>query len=106
VLTSRIEILTLQSRRPMMRSMRTTLHIDDDILQELKREASRARAPLRETVNRVLRLGLKRLHPASARPYQCRTFAMGFPPSANLDKALQLATLLEDEETVRKQARR
>jgi hypothetical protein len=86
--------------------MRTTLHIDDDILQELKREARRASAPLREMVNRVLRLGLKRLHPASAPLYRCPTFAMGFPPSANLDQALQLAALLEDEETVRKQARR
>jgi hypothetical protein len=89
-----------------MLSMRTTIHIDDDILQELKREATRASAPLRETVNRVLRLGLERLHPASAPPYRCRTFAMGFPPSSNLDKALELATLLEDEETVRKQTGR
>jgi hypothetical protein len=90
----------------MMLSMRTTLHIDDDILQELKREATRARAPLRDTVNRVLRLGLERLRPASAVPYRCRTFAMGFPPSSNLDKALELANLLEDEETVRKQTGR
>ena len=88
----------------MILSMRTTLHIDDDILQELKREANRASAPFREMVNRVLRLGLKRLHPASAQPYRCRTFAMGFPPSSNLDKALELAALLEDEEIVRKQA--
>jgi hypothetical protein len=85
----------------MMLSMRTTIQIDDDLHQELKREATRAKAPLRETVNRVLRLGLERLRPTGAPPYRCPTFSMGFPPSSNLDKALELATLLEDEETVR-----
>jgi hypothetical protein len=86
--------------------MRTTIDIEDDLLQKLKREASRARVPLREAVNRALRLGLERLHPASTPPYRCRTFSMGFPPGSNLDKALELAALLEDEETLRKQVPR
>ena len=30
------------------------------------------------------------------------TYSMGFPPSLNLDKAMQLAGVLEDEETARK----
>jgi hypothetical protein len=91
----------------MMTSMRTTLNIDDEILQRLRREAERTRAPFKTTVNRVLRFGLERLHPEEARPpYRCRTFPMGFPPLANLDKALHLAAQLEDEEIVHKLALR
>lgn len=82
--------------------MRTTLNIDDDLLRKLKREAERSRTSLTECVNRVLALGLERRHPATARkPYRQRTFAMGFPPIGSMDKALQLAAALEDEETVR-----
>jgi predicted transcriptional regulator len=87
--------------------MRTTINIDDDLLEKLKQEAERARMPLRVTLNRALRLGLERLSPEAARrQYQGKTFAMGFPPLADLDKALQLAALLEDEETLHKLALR
>ena len=87
----------------MMHPMRTTLNIDDDILRRLKQAASQTGIPLREAVNRTLRLGLERLHPESvATPYRCPTFSMGFPPLPELDKALELAARLEDEEIVRK----
>lgn len=81
--------------------MRIALNIDDDLLERLRREAEQARIPFRVAVNRVLRLGLERLRPREARPaYHCPTFSMGFPPLPNLDEALQLAALLEDEETI------
>jgi hypothetical protein len=83
--------------------MRTTLNIDDDLLRRLRRESERTRTPLGATVNEALRLGLERLHPESApAPYRCPTFAMGFPPLEDLDKALRLAARLEDEETLHK----
>lgn len=83
----------------MMRAMRTTLNVDDDLLQRLRREAERSGTPFRATLNRVLRLGLERVQPESPQPpYRCPTFSMGFPPLSNLDKALQLAAQLEDEE--------
>jgi len=82
--------------------MRTTLNVDDDLLRRLRRESERSRTSFRETVNRVLRLGLERIQPPEGRPaYRCPTFSMGFPPHAAQDKALQLAVLLEDEETLR-----
>ena len=85
--------------------MRTTINIDDDVLDRLKREAERARLPLRATLNRVLRLGLERFSPEPARPrYRGKTFAMGIPASANLDKALELAARLEDEATLQELA--
>ena len=94
-----VDALTSLQTRIMMPLMRTTVNIDDDILQRLRKEAERTRAPFGATVNRVLRLGLERLQPESARPpYPCPTFSMGFPPLPNLDKALALAALLEDEE--------
>lgn len=82
-----------------MHAMRTTLNVDDELLQRLRTEAERSGSPLRATLNRVLRLGLERIQPESARPpYRCPTFSMGFPPLANMDKALQLAAQLEDDE--------
>lgn len=87
----------------MMRSMRTTINIDDELLRRLKRQAQRENSTLGATMNRVLQAGLERMHPSSARPaYQCPTFSMGFPPLPNLDKALQLASMLEDEEVLHK----
>jgi hypothetical protein len=73
------------------------------LLGRLKREAERTRATFRETLERVLRLGLARLHPEDVPvPYRCPTFSMGFPPVPNLDKALQLAARLDDEEVIHK----
>jgi len=83
--------------------MRTTINIDDHILDRAKQVARRSRLSLRETVNRALGLGLDKLAPRTAvRPYQCKTYRMGFPPTLNIDKALQIAALLEDEEISRK----
>lgn len=82
--------------------VRTTVNIEDGLLLKLKREAARARISLTDAINRALRKGVEGLHPESERPpYREKTHAMGVP-SVNLDKALQLAALLEDEETVRK----
>lgn len=83
--------------------MRTTLTIDDDVLERLQKEAARARVPFKTVVNRALRLGLERLRPArTRRPFRQRTFRMGDPQSIDLDKALQIAAMLEDEEIARK----
>ncbi|MCC7179690.1 MAG: DUF2191 domain-containing protein [Acidobacteria bacterium] len=85
--------------------MRTTVTIADDLLERLKREARRSRRPLRAVVDEALRLGVDRLNPpARRRPFRQRTFRMGYPPGTQLDKALQLAARLEDEEFARKLA--
>jgi hypothetical protein len=83
--------------------MRTTVTIDDDLMERLQRQARRARLPFKAIINRALRLGLERLQPVPRRQrFRQRTFQMGHPPATNLDKALQLAALLEDEEIARK----
>jgi hypothetical protein len=82
--------------------MRTTINIEDDLMLALKREASRSRASLTEVVNRLLRLGVERSHPATrSERYACPTFSMGQPSTPHVDKALQLAATDEDDEVVR-----
>jgi len=86
--------------------VRTTLTIDDALLRDLRRAAREAGMTLKEVVNRALRRGLTELtRPPERRPFSVRTFSMG-APRANLDRALALAGVLEDDEIVRKTALR
>jgi hypothetical protein len=85
--------------------MRTTVTISDEIHDRLKREARRSRRPFKTVLNEALRLGVDRLSPPPRRrTFRQRTFRMGYPPGTALDKALQLAARLEDEEMSRKLA--
>lgn len=74
--------------------------------------AARLRAVARErgisfkqALNSAVRAGLGRERRA-ARPFRQYTQPMGLRPGFNLDKALQLAAALEDEELVRRLERR
>ncbi len=83
--------------------MRTTINIDDALLEKARRLAERSGSSFRSTLNRVLQAGLDKLDPRPRREqYRPTAYSMGFPPAANMDKALDLASLLEDEESVRK----
>lgn len=83
--------------------MRTTLDIEEQLLDRARKLAKRAKLPFKEIVRRALGAGLDTLEPRPKRtPYRLTTYRMGFPPSLNLDKALQIAAVLEDDETVRK----
>ena len=74
-------------------------------MDRLMRHAERARIPLKAAVNQALRLGIDRMQPqARRRAFRQRTFRMGYPPGTQLDKALQLAALMDDEEVARKLA--
>lgn len=77
--------------------------IEDPIIEELKEKAYRTGQPLKKVVNDTLRAGLAELRrPSSKKPYRGKTYSMGYPPKGNLDKALELAMALEDEEVARK----
>jgi hypothetical protein len=82
--------------------MRTTVRVDDEILERLKAQAREEKISLTRLLNRALKAGLqsgvarRRRKPA----YRERVHAMGVPRLA-LDKALALAAALEDEEIVR-----
>ena len=82
--------------------MRTTVRVDDDLLEEVRTQARRERVSLTRMFNRVLKAGLR---PGGARrpattAYRERVHAMGVP-RVPLDKALGLAAAIEDEEIVR-----
>ena len=82
--------------------MRTTLAIDDDVLQELERLARSRKLSLTRIANDTLRAGLAQETRAQApRRYRQRVFDLG-EPLVNLDHSLRTAAALEDEETARK----
>ena len=87
--------------------MRTTVRVDDEVLEQLKAQARRENLSLTRLLNRTLRAGMQaaRKRPAKRPPYRERVCAMGVP-RVDLDKALAVAATLEDEEIVRKLAQR
>ena len=87
--------------------MRTTVHIDDDLLRTLREQAHREGTSLARLINRILRLGMNASQQARkpGRPYREKTFRMG-ESTLNLDKALALSAALEDDEVREKLARR
>ena len=91
----------------MMPLMRTTIRVENELLERLKAQARRESVSLTRLINRTLRAGLQaaRARPARPAPYREAVHAMGAPRFA-LDKALALAAALEDEEAVRELALR
>ena len=87
--------------------MRTTLRIDDDLLDRLKARALAEKVSLTRIINRVIKAGLASGSAPTRRrqPYRERVHAMGAPRLA-LDKALALAAVLEDDEIARELATR
>ena len=81
--------------------MRTTLTIDPDVALSLRSLARERGISFREAVDSVLRRGLSEGSP-TARPFQVDARPMRLRPGIDLDKALSLASQLEDEETIRK----
>lgn len=83
--------------------MRTTLTLDPDVAADLKRRVRRTGKPFRQVVNDAVRAGLRAQDAPPPRPYRLTPVSLGGPlPGVNLDKALQLAAALEDEEITRK----
>ena len=84
--------------------MRTTLTIDDELARLLKQRALETGRPFKEVVNEALRTGLEQSATAPLRrPYRLEPIAMGQPARGiALDKALQLAGRLEDDELLSK----
>jgi hypothetical protein len=75
--------------------MRTTITLDTDVEELVRRETQERRVSFEQAVNDGLRSGLHDLRPREA--FETPTFDLG-TPRANLDRALALAGSLEDEE--------
>jgi hypothetical protein len=81
--------------------MRTTINVDDELLETLKDRAREENLSLTQVFNRAIRAGMEMLHWAPARRSHHReqVFSMG-QPRVDLDQALALAAAIGDEETV------
>ena len=83
--------------------MRTTLTIDDELAEALKELAYKSGKSVKEVVNQTLRAGLAAGRRPPAKRYRLKPVSLGgVVPGVNLDKALQLAAELEDQEIARK----
>jgi hypothetical protein len=79
--------------------MRTTLTIDDDVLEKAKSAAAKTRRPFRSVINEALRAGLNSIAmPADSAPYQTRPHKMGLKAGRNLDNIQELLAQTEGEE--------
>jgi hypothetical protein len=80
--------------------MRTTVTLDDDVARGLEQLQHDRQISFREAINSALRQGLGRS--PKPRRYKMKTYPMGLRPGVNLDKALQVAAELEDQEIIHK----
>jgi hypothetical protein len=79
--------------------MRTTLNIDEDVLDKARSLAGKLRNPFRQVVNEALRAGLRVVEaPADARPYRTHPTKMGLKPGRNLDNIQDLIAQIEGED--------
>jgi len=79
--------------------MRTTVRVDDDLMQELKDLAHKEGTSLAKLFNRTVRLGLDSLKcngSKTPKPYREKTFRMG-KPMVDLTKAIHVLNALDDD---------
>jgi hypothetical protein len=78
--------------------MRTTLVIDDDVLDRARTVAGKLHAPFRQVVNEALRAGLQAVEaPANRRPYRTIPHKLGLQAGMNLDNIQELLAQVEGE---------
>jgi hypothetical protein len=79
-------------------SIRTTVTLDEDVVERLK-EASRARGiPFRQAINETLRVGLlAKEEPTARRKFRIDPRHMGVRPGLNYDNLSALLELAEGE---------
>ena len=86
--------------------MRTTLTIDPDVAQLLRREMRRTGGTMKAVVNEALRAGLvNRGKPPRAPRFRVEPHDFGFRPGIDTDRLNQLVDEMEAEEHARKRAR-
>jgi Arc/MetJ family transcription regulator len=78
--------------------MRTTLSLDDDVIQKAKKAAAKSGQPFRQVVNEALRVGLEMLAKTSeSAPYRTKAHKMGLRAGKTLDNIQELLAQTEGE---------
>jgi hypothetical protein len=79
--------------------MRTTLKLDEDVLDKARALATQRHLPFRAVVNEALRLGLAEVaKPARQRPYRTRARPLGLRKGHSLDNISDLLAQAEGED--------
>ncbi len=79
--------------------MRTTLTIDDDVIDRARAVAAKLGLPFKTIVNEALRAGLDQVEqPSNQRCYKTEPHAMGLRPGRNLDNIQELLAQVEGED--------
>jgi aspartyl aminopeptidase len=81
--------------------VRTTVTLDPDVAALLKRTMAERGVSFKQALNDAVRSGIAGSRPKRRTRFRTATADMGVP-LVNLDRALQVAADLEDEEMVRK----
>lgn len=79
--------------------MRTTITIDDDVIDTARSVAEKLHAPFRQVVNEALRAGLQTVaEPTKSRPYHTRPRKLGLRAGRSLDNIQELLAQIEGED--------
>lgn len=84
--------------------MRSTVRLDDDLLQALKQRAETEQTSMTKLLNRAVRewfTGAGHGAETKKKAFVQKTFSMG-KPLVDLNQAMQIATQLEDEYVIEK----
>ncbi|MBP7865135.1 MAG: DUF2191 domain-containing protein [Acidobacteria bacterium] len=80
--------------------MRTTLNLDEDVLDAARKVAKDSNAPFRQVLNEALRAGLRVVREgSSSRPYRTKPNRMGLREGMNLDNIRELLSRVEGEDS-------
>jgi hypothetical protein len=85
--------------------MRTTLTLEPDVAQKLKRRMAEKKISLKAAVNEALRAGLKNGAAPKPAKFKVEPHSFGFKPGIDRNRLNQLLDELEVEEFARKMGR-
>lgn len=79
--------------------MRTTLSLDDDVIDKARQVAEKLSTSFRAVVNEALRIGLREVEkPATVKPYRTVPRPMGLRTGYDLDNIQELISRIEGED--------
>lgn len=80
--------------------MRTTINIDNDVLERARSISAKLRTPFKTVLNEALRAGLDHMQqpPKSVR-YKTKPHAMGLKAGRNIDNIQELLSQIEGEDS-------